>query len=76
MNVIFTADVIEADDGSGDAILQFPEDFISQNDWREGDRLHMEVVGESLVIKNLDWIARENIPIETETSLDKPVHGS
>lgn len=76
MNVTFTAEVIEADDGSGDAILQFPEDFVSQNDWREGDRIHMEVVGESLVMKNLDWMARENISIETKTPLDKPLQGS
>lgn len=75
-NVVFTADIIETDDDSGDAILQFPEDFVSQNDWREGDRIHMKVVGESLVMKNLDWMARENIPIETETPLDKPVHGT
>lgn len=25
----YTADVVEADDGSGDAILEFPEDFIA-----------------------------------------------
>jgi hypothetical protein len=76
MNVTFTAEVIEAEDGSGDAILQFPEEFVSHNDWREGDRIHMEVVGESLVMKNLDWMARENISIETETPLDKPLHDS
>ena len=75
-NVVYTADILETDDGSGDAILQFPEDFVSQNDWREGDRIHMKVVGESLIMKNLDWMARENIPIETETPLDKPIHGT
>jgi len=76
MNVTYTAEILEADDGSGDGILQFSEEFIAQNDWREGDRIHMKTVGETLVMKNIDWMTRENIPIETEIPLDKPVHGS
>lgn len=76
MDVTFTAEILEAEDGSGDGILQFPEDFISKYDWREGDRIHMEVVNDTLVIKNLDWIERENISLETKKSLDKPIHDS
>ena len=76
MDVTFTAEILEAEDGSGDGILQFPEDFITKHDWREGDRIHMEVVNDTLVIKNLDWIEREDISLKAKESLDKPVHDS
>lgn len=57
----FTTEIIEADDGTGDGILQFPEEFITEQDWREGDRIHMEVISGQLVIRNLDWIDRESL---------------
>lgn len=37
------ADIIEANDGTGDAILQFPEDFIAESGWKEGTLLNLEV---------------------------------
>ena len=57
----FTADIIEADDGTGDSILQFPEEFITEQDWREGDTIHMDLINGQLIMRNLDWMKRENI---------------
>ena len=37
------ADIIEANDGTGDAILQFPDDFIAEVGWKEGTVLNLEV---------------------------------
>ena len=37
------ADIIEANDGTGDAILQFPEDFIAETGWKEGTELNLEL---------------------------------
>ena len=39
----WTADIIEADDGTGDAILQFPDDFIAETGWKEGTVLNLEI---------------------------------
>lgn len=57
----FTAEIIEADDGTGDGILQFPDEFINEQDWREGDNIHMEVINGELIMRNLDWMKRENL---------------
>ena len=37
------ADIIEANDGTGDAILQFPDDFIAETGWKEGTELNLEL---------------------------------
>lgn len=37
------ADIIEANDGTGDAILQFPDDFIAETGWKEGTVLNLEI---------------------------------
>ena len=39
----WTADIIEANDGTGDAILQFPDDFIAEVGWKEGTELNLEL---------------------------------
>lgn len=49
-NKIWTAEIIETDDGTGDAILQFPEDFVETTGWKEGTELKLTVVGGSLII--------------------------
>jgi len=66
----FTTTILEADDGTGDGILQFPDEFVKEQDWREGDRIHMDVVNNEIVIKNLDWIDRENLPKQIPLPLD------
>ena len=35
----WTVTVEEADDGSGDIVLPFPQDFLDQQGWKEGDPL-------------------------------------
>lgn len=35
----WTVTVEEADDGSGDIVLPFPQDFLDQQGWKEGDTL-------------------------------------
>ena len=42
-NKIWKAELIETDDGTGDAILQFPDDFIAETGWKEGTVLNLEV---------------------------------
>ena len=42
-NKIWIADITEANDGTGDAILNFPDDMIAETGWKEGTVLHMRV---------------------------------
>lgn len=39
----WTVELIEADDGSGDAILQFPDELIAEKGWKEGTVLNLNV---------------------------------
>jgi len=57
----FTAEILEAEDGSGDGILQFPPEFCIQQDWREGDNIHMTVEDGALVLRNTSKEKRENL---------------
>ena len=59
--ITYTAEILDTDDGTGDGILQFPEEFIKEQDWREGDRIDMNIVDSQLIIRNLDWIERESL---------------
>lgn len=61
----FTTEIIETNDGTGDGILEFPDEFIKEQDWREGDHIHMEVINGQLIMRNLDWMKRESIPNKT-----------
>ena len=38
-NKSWTITIIEADDGSGDQILEFPDDMMKQAGWKEGDTI-------------------------------------
>jgi bifunctional DNA-binding transcriptional regulator/antitoxin component of YhaV-PrlF toxin-antitoxin module len=53
----FTTVVEEAE--NGDAILTFPEEFLKQEDWREGDEISIKVDGETAVLKNITKEIRE-----------------
>lgn len=57
----FTTTIIDAEDGSGDGILQFPDDFLEESGWKEGDRLSMRVEDTALIIENIDWKERESL---------------
>ena len=36
-------ELIETDDGTGDAILQFPDELLAETGWKEGTVLNMRV---------------------------------
>jgi hypothetical protein len=38
-NTSWTVTLEEADDGSGDIVLPFPQDFLDLQGWKEGDTL-------------------------------------
>ena len=40
----WVTELIETDDGTGDAILQFPDELISETGWTENTTLNLEVV--------------------------------
>jgi hypothetical protein len=42
-NKIWTTELIETDDGTGDAILQFPDELIAETGWKEGTVLKLAV---------------------------------
>lgn len=52
MSKIYESKVL-ALDCFGDAIIEIPKELVKELDWNVGDELHYEVVGESVVIKNL-----------------------
>ena len=39
----WTVDLIEANDGTGDAILQFPDELLAEKGWKEGTVLNLKV---------------------------------
>ena len=43
MNNSWTTNLIDADDGSGDVILQFPDELIKAKGWTEGTVLNLQV---------------------------------
>ena len=49
-NKIWTAEIIETDDGTGDAILQFPDELIVETGWKEGTVLNLMVEDGVLII--------------------------
>lgn len=59
----FTTTITDTDDGTGDGILQLPEDFCKEDDWREGDRISLEVKDGSIVMINIDRNKRESISL-------------
>jgi hypothetical protein len=43
MSKTYIADIFEANDGTGDAILQFPDEVIAETGWKEGTVLNLKV---------------------------------
>ena len=43
MNKRYVADVIEANDGTGDQILQFPQELVDEIGWKEGTVLDLKI---------------------------------
>jgi hypothetical protein len=55
----YTLDVVPADDGSEDMMLQLSEEFLADHDWRTDDVISFNVLEDkSIVMKNKTWEAR------------------
>ena len=47
---VYKAELLETNDGTGDAILQFPDELIEETGWKEGTVLNLVVDGDKLII--------------------------
>lgn len=47
--VLWTTQVLDAEDGSGDAIIELPEELMAQLGWRIGDKLDFTVIEASYI---------------------------
>ena len=57
----YTFEIIDAEDGSGDSLLQFTPEFLKEQDWQVNDTIKMTVEGNALILVNLDKQKRESI---------------
>lgn len=53
MHKKYTTEILDAQDGSGDGILTFPEEMIKEMQWLEGDTLNLKVENGVLLINNV-----------------------
>jgi len=52
-NKVYTCDVVAADDGSEDQLLQFSEEFLAENDWQVDDIISFDLQEDkSIILKN------------------------
>ena len=74
-NKVYTFDVVDAEDGSEDKLLQFSEEFLADHDWRTDDIISFDVQEDmSIILKNKTWEARnESISKQVPISLDQPL---
>jgi len=77
-NKVYTFDVVDAEDGSEDKLLQFSEEFLADHDWRTDDIISFDVQEDmSIILKNKTWEARnESISKQVPISLDQPLQDS
>ena len=67
----FITEIIETDDGTGDGILQFPDEMLRDEDWREGDVLKLLNENNTIVITNVTKKERdEGLPQQLPLPLD------
>ena len=58
----WTLNVEEANDGSGDAILNFPPDLLEQAGWKEGDTLNwVDQKDGSWLLKKVDTTSEKSV---------------
>jgi len=69
-------ELIEAEDGSGDWILQFSPEFLEENDWREGDTIDIDIEDGKIVLKNNTRKERHEGSDRPVSELDRPVSDS
>ena len=69
---VYTLDVVAAEDGSGDQMLQFSEEFLADNDWRVDDEISFDLQEDkSIILKNKTWEQRnESISKQIPLPLD------
>lgn len=53
-NKIWKLTLIDPEDGSGDALVELPEELLAQVGWVEGELLEIEQVENCIVIKKPD----------------------
>ena len=77
-NKNYVFDVVAAEDGSGDQLLQFSEEFLAENDWRVDDVISFDMQEDkSIILKNKTWEARnESLSKQVPISLDQPLQDS
>jgi hypothetical protein len=77
-NKVYTFDIVAAEDGSEDQMLQFSEEFLADNDWRVDDVISFDMQEDkSIILKNKTWEARnESISKQVPLSLDQPLQDS
>jgi len=78
VNKVYTLDVVAADDGSEDQMLQFTEEFLAENDWRVDDVISFDLQEDkSIILKNKTWEVRnESISKQIPLPLDHPLQDS
>ena len=71
-NKVYTLDVVAAEDGSEDQMLQFSEEFLAENDWRVEDVISFNLQEDkSIILKNKTWEERnESLPKQIPLPLD------
>lgn len=77
-NKTYIFDVVDAEDGSGDKMLQFTDEFLVDQDWRVDDIISFDVQEDnSVILKNKTWEQRnESLSKQIPLSLDQPLHDS
>ena len=77
-NKVYTLDVVAADDGSEDQMLQFSEEFLAENDWQVDDVISFDLQEDkSIILKNKTWEARnESLSKQIPLPLDQPLQDS
>jgi len=77
-NKTYIFDVVDAEDDSGDKVLQFSEEFLAEQDWRVDDVISFDIQEDmSVILKNKTWEVRnESLPKQIPLSLDQPLQDS
>ena len=77
-NKVYTFDVVAAEDGSEDQMLQFSEEFLAENDWRVDDVISFDLQEDkSIILKNKTWEQRnESLSKQIPLPLDQPLQDS
>jgi hypothetical protein len=77
-NKTYIFDVVDTEDGSGDKMLQFSEEFLADHDWRVDDVISFDMQEDkSVILKNKTWEQRnESLSKQVPLPLDQPLHDS